>query len=82
MKQIKDSFTLDRLGAGKKAFVRGFTAEGPVMQRLMQLGVLEGSEVEIIRAAPGGDPIEIRVMGYCLSLRKAEAQMIQVEVIG
>ncbi len=51
------------------------------MQRLMQLGVLEGSELEIIRAAPGGDPIEIRVMGYCLSLRKAEAQMILVEAV-
>lgn len=73
------TLTLDRLSIDKKATVTGFTEEGPVMQRLMQMGVLEGSEVEIIRAAPGGDPIEIRVMGYCLSLRKAEAQMILVE---
>ncbi|MFK8068020.1 MAG: ferrous iron transport protein A [Gammaproteobacteria bacterium] len=71
--------TLDQLAINKKALVTGFGSEGPVMQRLMQLGVLEGSELEIIRTAPGGDPIEIRVMGYCLSLRKAEAQMVLVE---
>ena len=72
---------LDYLKPDKKAVVTGFDGEGPVLQRLMQLGVLEGSELEIIRAAPGGDPIEIRVMGYCLSLRKAEAQMILVEEV-
>lgn len=71
--------TLDCLKPRDRGIVTGFNEEGPVMQRLMQLGVLEGSEVEIIRYAPGGDPIEIRVMGYCLSLRKKEAQMIQVE---
>lgn len=73
------NITLDRLGVDKKATVMGFDTEGPVAQRLMQLGVLEGSELEVIRAAPGGDPIEIHVMGYALSLRKAEAQMILVE---
>ncbi len=73
------NFTLDQLKSDKKAIVTGFNEEGPVMQRLMQLGVLEGSELEVIRAAPGGDPIEIRVMGYCLSLRKSEAQMIVIE---
>ncbi len=72
--------TLDQLGVDKKALVTGFNSEGPVMQRLMQLGVLEGSELEIIRIAPGGDPIEIHVMGYCLSLRKAEAKMVVVEL--
>ncbi len=75
------NLTLDSLSPDKKAIVTGFNGEGPVMQRLMQLGVLEGSELEVIRAAPGGDPIEIRVMGYCLSLRKAEAQMIFVEEV-
>jgi ferrous iron transport protein A len=47
----------------------------------MQLGVLEGSDIAILRRAPGGDPIEIRVMGYALSLRKQEAQTIIVEQI-
>jgi len=75
------NLTLDQLNPDKKAVVTGFVGEGSVMQRLMQLGVLEGSEIEIIRTAPGGDPIEIRVMGYNLSLRKAEAQMILVEEI-
>jgi len=78
---IKMNLTLDLLNPDNKAVVTGFTGVGPVMQRLMQLGVLKGSEVEIIRTAPGGDPLEIRVMGYNLSLRRAEAQMILVEEI-
>ena len=79
MFDLNMKITLDRLETDKKAIVTGFNGDGPVMQRLMQLGVLEGTKLEVLRAAPGGDPIEIRVMGYCLSLRKAEALMIQVE---
>ncbi len=73
--------TLDQLKPQQSCIVSGFTLEGPVTQRLMQLGVLEGSDIAILRRAPGGDPIEIRVMGYALSLRKQEAQTIIVEQI-
>jgi ferrous iron transport protein A len=44
----------------------------------MQLGLIEGASVEILRCAPSGDPIEISVMGYALSLRRAEANLILV----
>lgn len=71
--------TLDKSKPGTRCVVSGFTEDGPMTQRLMQLGLLEQAEVEVIRHAPGGDPIEIRIMGYALSLRKQEAQTILVE---
>jgi Fe2+ transport system protein FeoA len=54
---------------------------GPLSQRIMTLGLLEGSEVQVIRRAPTGDPMEIRVMDYALSLRRDEASTIQVELL-
>lgn len=71
--------TLANLKPGQRAVVAGFAEMGPVMQRVMQLGLLEDSSVEMVRRAPVGDPIEIRVLGYSLSLRKSEAQMIHVK---
>ncbi len=53
---------------------------GSVRQRLMDMGLIAGSEVELQRIAPLGDPIEIKVKGYNLSLRKEEAANIMVEV--
>ena len=73
------SKTLDTIKPGNRCVVTGFTEESPVTQRLMQLGVLEGSDIDVLRRAPGGDPLEIRVMGYALSLRRQEAQTIVVE---
>ena len=73
------SKTLDTIKPGNRCVVTGFTEENPVTQRLMQLGVLEGSDIDVLRRAPGGDPLEIRVMGYALSLRRQEAQTIVVE---
>jgi ferrous iron transport protein A len=51
-----------------------------VGQRILQLGLLEGTEVEVIRRAPAGDPLEVRLMGYSLSLRADEARSVVVEV--
>ena len=51
----------------------------PITQRLFQLGLLKGRRVEVIRRAPAGDPIEVRVLGYCLSLRLREAGLVSVE---
>jgi len=73
------SLSLADLKAGQSGIVTGFTADDPMTQRLMQLGVLEGEQVDILRRAPAGDPIEIRVLGYSLSLRGAEARTILVE---
>lgn len=70
--------TLNQLGIGQKATITAIVGEGPLMQRLMALGVLEGSTVSVTRKALGGDPIEIEVMGYSLSLRLEEASRVEV----
>jgi len=71
--------TLDELKPGQKATIKRVDNEGQLAQRLMSLGLLEGTAVELLRSALGGDPIEIDVMGYALSLRKAEARQIEIE---
>jgi len=73
--------TLDQLDIGVTARVTGIEGDGPLIQRLMALGLLEGSDVAVKRRALGGDPIEIEVMGYALSLRRAEASHVAVEVV-
>ena len=50
------------------------------MQRLMALGLLEGSPIAMIRRALGGDPVEVQVMGYSLSLRREEARRVEVRL--
>jgi len=72
--------TLDQLKIGQRATITSMRDEGPLTQRLMALGLLEGTPVAMIRRALGGDPLEIDVMGYALSLRKAEAKEISVEI--
>ncbi len=71
--------TLDQLKIGQQATITRLHGEGRLVQRLMALGLLEGTEVSMIRRALGGDPLEIDVMGYALSLRKAEASRIDIE---
>jgi ferrous iron transport protein A len=71
--------TLDDLPVGQRATVRLLRAQGVLLQRLMQMGLLEGTDVELVRRAPGGDPIECRLLGYALSLRREEARQVEVE---
>lgn len=70
--------TLDELEIGKTAVVTGIDGDGPLIQRLMALGLLEGEKVVILRRALGGDPLEIETMGYSLSLRRTEAAQVNV----
>lgn len=70
--------TLNQLAIGQKATITAIVGEGPLIQRLMALGVLEGSTVSVTRKALGGDPIEIEIMGYSLSLRLAEASRVEI----
>ena len=70
--------TLDKLKPGQTATITHIEGEGPIVQRLMALGVLEGSVVKVIRTALGGDPIEVQIMDYALSLRRDEARNVQV----
>jgi ferrous iron transport protein A len=71
--------TLDQLTPGQKACVTKVGGQGAVRRRLMDMGVVRGVEVELLKAAPLGDPLEYRLRGYLLSLRKAEAQMIEID---
>jgi Fe2+ transport system protein FeoA len=70
--------TLNQLGIDQKAVITAIVGDGPLIQRLMALGVIEGSTVSVMRKALGGDPIEIEVMGYSLSLRIEEARRVEV----
>ncbi len=72
--------TLAELAVGDRAKVTGFTLSSEIRQRLMEMGLTKGSECELVRFAPMGDPLEIRVRGYSLSLRKSEALGILVEL--
>lgn len=70
--------TLDQLGAGERAVIASVDCPPAIARRLMELGVLPGTEVEVIRRAPLGDPLEIVLRGVHLSLRKSEARHIDV----
>jgi Fe2+ transport system protein FeoA len=71
--------SLDQLRAGQSGRIEALIGDGPLMQRLMEMGLLEGEEVEVLAFAPLGDPMEIRLRDYRLSLRRSEAARIQVE---
>lgn len=73
--------TLDELKPGQKATILRIEGDGPLVQRLMALGLLEGSDVAMTRRAIGGDPVEVQVMGYALSLRREEARRVEVRLI-
>ena len=70
--------TLDALAAGDRAVVAGYTAGDPP-GRLMEMGLIPGTPVEVVRLAPLGDPMEIGVRGFHLSVRKEEAARVVVE---
>ena len=71
--------TLKNVKVGKRVRVVKVRGEGAVKRRIMDMGITKGVEIYIRKVAPLGDPIEINVRGYELSLRKADAEMIEVE---
>lgn len=71
--------TLRETKIGKTVKVVKLHGEGPVKRRIMDMGITKGVEVYVRKVAPLGDPIEVTVRGYELSLRKADAEMIEVE---
>jgi Fe2+ transport system protein FeoA len=70
--------TLSNLQPGNRATITGWATHSPPI-RLLELGLLPGTEVEVIRFAPLGDPIDLKVRGYHLSIRKAEAALLEVD---
>ncbi len=71
--------TLKDVKIGQSAKVVKLKGEGAVKRRIMDMGITKGVEVFVRKVAPLGDPIEVTVRGYELSLRKADAEMIEVE---
>lgn len=74
--------TLDNLEPGYRAKVIHIKGKGSTRRRILDMGMVPGSDVEVVRKAPLGDPIEFKVKGYNLSLRKDEAELIVVQVLG
>ena len=70
---------LDELRPGDRARVTQIAGEEDTVRRLMDLGLIRGTMVEVVRTAPLGDPIEVRLRGFMLTLRRAEAEHITVE---
>ncbi len=73
---------LAKLKSGEKGKIIKIGSIGPLKRRLMDMGVLVGEEVVVNKTAPLGDPIEVTIKNYSLSLRKKEAEGIVVEVTG
>lgn len=71
--------TLKEISCGKTVKVIRLTGEGPVKRRIMDMGITKGVDIFVRKVAPFGDPVEVTVRGYELSLRKADAEMILVE---
>lgn len=70
--------TLKDVKIGQTVTVQSLAGEGPVKRRIMDMGITKGTEVFVRKVAPLGDPLEVTVRGYELSLRKADAEMILV----
>lgn len=70
--------TLRDVSVGQTVKVTRLNGDGPVKRRIMDMGITKGVEVYVIKVAPLGDPVEVTVRGYELSLRKADAEMIEV----
>lgn len=71
--------TLREASIGETVKVVKLYGEGAVKRRIMDMGITKGAEIYVRKAAPFGDPVEVTVRGYELSLRKADAEMIEVE---
>jgi len=71
--------TLKEIPCGKTVKVTRLSGEGPVKRRIMDMGITKGVEIFVRKLAPLGDPIEVNVRNYELTLRKADAEMIEVE---
>ncbi len=70
--------TLDKLPTGKKGTIQKVNGAGPLRCRLLDMGLIPGTEVMVRKVAPMGDPIEIRIRGYELTLRIDDAKEIEV----
>ena len=70
---------LSEFAIGQSGVIKSVSGEGRIRRRLFDMGVTPGAEVTLVKKAPLGDPIEVTLRGYQLTLRKAEAQCVQTE---
>jgi DtxR family Mn-dependent transcriptional regulator len=82
LKGIKMFKDLDELKVGQKGKIVSLNAKGKIRRRLQDLGVVKGVEVEVVNTAPLNDPIDLKIKGFDLALRREEAALIEVEVTG
>jgi ferrous iron transport protein A len=73
--------SLDKLAPGEAGRIRNITGKGAVRRRLVDMGLTTGAVIEMVKVSPLGDPVEFRLRDYHLSLRRSEAEMIEVELI-
>ena len=78
MENTTTARTLRQVKIGETVTVKRLTGDGPVKRRIMDMGITKGVEIYVRKVAPLGDPVEVPVRGYELSLRKADAEMILV----
>lgn len=74
--------TLRDVRVGETAVVVKLRGEGPVRRRIMDMGITKGQQIYVRKVAPLGDPMEVTVRNYELSVRKADCEMIDVEIVG
>lgn len=74
--------TLRDVKIGETAKVLKLHGEGAIKRRIMDMGITKGVEIYVRKVAPLGDPMELNVRGYELSLRRADAEMVEVEILG
>ena len=79
-KATERSLPLHELKIGQRGTILRVGGEGPAKRRMMDMGLVAGTEVKVVRVAPLGDPIEFRIKGYSLSLRRSEARNVTVEL--
>jgi Fe2+ transport system protein FeoA len=70
--------SLDQLQVGQRARIEAIQGDDALVQRLLEMGLLDGEEVEVVGFAPLGDPMDIRLRDYRLSLRRSEAARVRV----
>ena len=74
--------TLNELSSGEKGLVKKIIAQGKIKRRLCDMGITPGAAIMLRKVAPLGDPLEINIRGYELSIRKSEAKNVLVDVEG
>lgn len=77
----KEQIPLSKLKKGQRAVIVKVEGKGAIKRRMIDMGMVTGSEISVVRVAPFGDPIEFSIKGYSLSLRKSEAENIIVKRI-